>query len=239
MCDHKVIKETGKENKRSCKTFQSKEEQPAKIRGTRRNRYLEADTRKGINEDHVEQFSHAGKTPFEYTLLGEELGHTGYTQMAEDILAGTLDHEALRDDAIQAIVKQLRQHPEIQQISKPIVTVEDFKSAFKCAPDKTSPSYSGRCYQHYKACTEVSSDGLTDAQAGIHANLMSIPLLTGYCPERWKHTIDAMLEKIPGVVRSNKLRINQLLEADLNQFLRIAFARNIHKTHKTSRGCDQ
>jgi hypothetical protein len=39
--------------------------------------------------------------------------------------------------------------------------------------------------------------------------------------------IDIMLEKKPGVLRSNKLRIIQLLEADLNQVLRIAFARNI------------
>jgi hypothetical protein len=38
--------------------------------------------------------------------------------------------------------------------------------------------------------------------------------------------IDVMLKNIPGVVRSNKLRIIQLLEADLHQVLRIAFARN-------------
>jgi hypothetical protein len=38
-----------------------------------------------------------------------------------------------------------------------------------------------------------------------------------------------MLEKIPGVPRINKLRINQLLEADLNQVLRSAFAPNISK----------
>jgi hypothetical protein len=38
-----------------------------------------------------------------------------------------------------------------------------------------------------------------------------------------------MLEKIPGVIHTNKLRIMQLLEADLNQVLRSAFARNIRK----------
>jgi hypothetical protein len=36
-----------------------------------------------------------------------------------------------------------------------------------------------------------------------------------------------MLEKIPGVPHSNKLRIIQLVQADLNQVLCIAFARNI------------
>jgi hypothetical protein len=66
----------------------------------------------------------------------------------------------------------------------------------------------------------------------IHAAMMTVPLATGLCPERWKKAIDVMLEKIPGVVRSNKLQIIQLLEADLNQVLRIASARNIAKLAK-------
>jgi hypothetical protein len=129
----------------------------------------------------VEQFSYAGKNPFGYTPLGEELGHTGDMKMTEDIFGGTLEHKSLGDEAIQAIVKQLRQHPEVQQIIKPIVAVEDFKSAFKCVPEKTSSSYSRRVYHHYKTCAEGSRDGLADAHAGIHAPLMYIPLLTGYC----------------------------------------------------------
>jgi hypothetical protein len=95
-----------------------------------------------IAQRNMEQFSHAGNILFRYTPLGEELGHNGDTKMAEDILDGNLDHEALRDDAIQEIVKQLMQHPTIQQIIKPIITVEDFKSAFKCVSDKTASSYS-------------------------------------------------------------------------------------------------
>jgi hypothetical protein len=38
-----------------------------------------------------------------------------------------------------------------------------------------------------------------------------------------------MLEKISGVSRSDKLRIVQLLEADLNQVLHVEFTRNITK----------
>jgi hypothetical protein len=72
-------------------------------------------------------------------------------------------------------------------------------------------------------------DGLSDAMCSVHAAMLSIPLAAGFCPERWKHEIDVMLENIPGVVRTNKQRIIQLLEVDLNQVLRIAFARNITK----------
>jgi hypothetical protein len=105
--------------------------------------------------------------------------------------------------------------------------VEDFWSAVKCVPEKTAPSISDRGIPYYKACAENMDDGLTDAMCSVHVAMMSIPLAEGFCPERWKHVIDLMLEKIPGIVRNNKLCIIHLLEADLNQVLRIAFARNI------------
>jgi hypothetical protein len=60
---------------------------------------------------NIEQFSHAGDTPFGYTTLGEELGHTGDTPMADDIYNGTLEHISLTDHVIKAFVKQLRKHP--------------------------------------------------------------------------------------------------------------------------------
>jgi hypothetical protein len=45
-----------------------------------------------------------------------------------------------------------------------------------------------------------------------------------------------MLEKIPGVPRINKLRTIHFLEADLNQVLRSAFARNISKLTQETPG---
>jgi hypothetical protein len=140
-----------------------------------------------------------------YTELGRELDHTGDTTMAEAILEGTFVYDSLSDDALAAIVKQLRKHPAIAEIIEPIVTEADFKTAFKCVPEKTASSFFGRGGHHYKACAEVSEDGLADVQLAIHAAVMSVPLATGLCPERWKKAIDVMLEKIPGVVRSNKL----------------------------------
>jgi hypothetical protein len=66
--------------------------------------------------------------------------------------------------------------------------------------------------------------------------MTTVSLTTGFCPERWKQAVDVMLEKIPGGPRSNKLRIIQLLEADLHQVLRIAFARNISRLAKEHAG---
>jgi hypothetical protein len=105
-------------------------------------------------ERNIEQFYHASATPFGYTDLGKELGHTGDSQMAQSIFVGALEHDSLSDSTIQAIDEQLRKHPDIDNILQPVVTPEDFKSAFKCVPEKTSSSLSGRGVHHYKACAE-------------------------------------------------------------------------------------
>jgi hypothetical protein len=177
---------------------------------------------------NVEQFSHAGDTPFGYTPLGDELGHTGDTLMADDIYNGTLEHRSLTDHAIKSIMKQLRNHPLLTKMMYPVVTTEDLFSCFGCVAEKTSSSPSGRHVGHYLACIDLK-DELSVLLAAVHAAMMSIPLAEGFCPGRWRQAIDIMLEKIPGVPRINKLIIIQLLEADLNQVLRSAFARNISK----------
>jgi hypothetical protein len=66
--------------------------------------------------------------------------------------------------------------------------------------------------------------------------MMTVPLDAGLCPERWKQAADVMLKQVPGVSRSDKLRIIQLLEADLNQVLMIAFVRNIRRLAKEHEG---
>jgi hypothetical protein len=75
--------------------------------------------------------------------LGQELGHTGDTPMAEALLDGTFKHDALSDDALASIVKQLRKYPAVRQIIQPIITEADFKLAFKHVPERTASSFSG------------------------------------------------------------------------------------------------
>jgi hypothetical protein len=125
---------------------------------------------------NVEQFRHAGATPFGFTDLGKELGHTGGSAMAEEILDGILEHDCMKDEAIQAIFQQLKRHPTIQVILTPIVSAKDFQSCFKCVPEKTASSYSGRLVPHYKACTDGSKYGLANTLSEIHAAMATIPL---------------------------------------------------------------
>jgi hypothetical protein len=109
------------------------------------------------------------------------------------------------------------------------VTPEDFTSCFKCVPEKTALSFSGRSVPHYKSCSQIKEEGVVELLASAHSAMMTVPLDAGFCPERWRKAVNVMLEKIPGNIRTNELRIIQSLEADLNQVLRSAFARNISK----------
>jgi hypothetical protein len=156
--------------------------------------------------------------------------------MAQDIYYGTLQQDTLSGEAIYAIVVHLRKHPAIDKILKPVVSPEDFKSAFKRVPEKKVASLSGRGVHHYKACAEGSDDGLAEIHVEVHAAMMTVPWDAGFCPNRWKQAVDVMLEKVPGISRSEKLRIIQLLEAYLNQVLRIALARNITRLAKDHEG---
>jgi hypothetical protein len=97
-------------------------------------------------------------------------------------------------------------------------------------------SYSGRWAPHCKACAENVNDGSTEAMCSVHGAMLSIPLAAGLCLERWKPVIDVMIENVPGVVRNSKSPIIQMLEADLNQVLRIAFAKKSQNWLDTMKG---
>jgi hypothetical protein len=68
--------------------------------------------------------------------------------MSEAILYGTFEHESLTDESLAAILQQLPKHPNVQEIIQPIITEADFKSAFKCVPEKMASSLSGRGVHH-------------------------------------------------------------------------------------------
>jgi hypothetical protein len=72
----------------------------------------------------IEQFSHAGNTPFVYTTMGDELGHTGDTPMADDVYTGTLKHRSLVDHDIKTIVTQFHKHHLLLKMINPVVNTE-------------------------------------------------------------------------------------------------------------------
>jgi hypothetical protein len=92
-----------------------------------------------------DKFPHAGATPFGITRLGRELGHTGDTPMADAIYNDSLYHPVLVDRAIWAIVDQLKEHPILQLLIDPVVTLDDDNSCFRCVAEEIT-SYPSGCH---------------------------------------------------------------------------------------------
>jgi hypothetical protein len=107
-------------------TLQKSKLTAVEVSGTDDGYWSRIDTKEQVEalliNRNIKEFSHTGDTPFGYTPLGDELGHTGDTLMADDIYNGTLEHRSLTDHAIKAIVKQLRKHPLLTKMSSPLVT---------------------------------------------------------------------------------------------------------------------
>jgi hypothetical protein len=55
---------------------------------------------------NVEHFSLARETPFGYSPLRRELGHTGDSEMSDAIHGGKLEHEALINATINVVVDE-------------------------------------------------------------------------------------------------------------------------------------
>ena len=96
----------------------------------------------------------------------------------------------------------------------PTITTSDFTQAIKKVRERTSSSKSGRHYGLYKAL--VNQPLFVDR----------VVRLINVCSEyhillpRWKKIVQVMICKSPGNFHLDKLRVIQLLEADLNSYLR-------------------
>jgi hypothetical protein len=97
---------------------------------------------------------------------------------------------------------------------------------------ESTASAPGSHYGHYKTAAVVANlpDHHPDywpALAEIYAIMASMPLKHGFAPTRWQKCIDAIVEKIPGQPRIEKLRIIMLYEADFNFVLKLIWSRRL------------
>ena len=94
-----------------------------------------------------------------------------------------------------------------------IISPEDFSNGFKQLSEGLSSSPSGRHIGHYKAA-------LGDIElCTMYATILSLPFKHGFTLHWWTSAVQVMLEKTKGCARIDKLRVIQLLEADLNMAL--------------------
>ena len=76
---------------------------------------------------------------------------------------------------------------------------------------------------HYKSVLE-NEDILE-----IHRNMLVLPFRHAMIPERWARTVHILLEKYQGSPWSNRLRIIELFDSQVNAGLQIIFGKSMIK----------
>ena len=182
----------------------------------------------------VRRFCQHHETPFgqgdRCTSLGQDCSTADFARMR----MGTYDRELeqLSDEAREWI-RQLKQQDFVGtgNIISTTISTEDWISGWMKMRESTASAPGGH-YGHYKTAAVVARlprdhPEHTRVLAEVYANMLSLPLAHGFAPTRWQYCVDAILEKIPGKPRIEKLRIIMLYEADFNFVLKLIWGRRL------------
>lgn len=120
--------------------------------------------------------------------------------------------------ALDALKFPDTQPPEQISIS---ISDQDFRSGFARCGERTASSPSGRHLGHYKAAL------YNEHISSFHSKMMTFAIANDSPPDRWCLALQIWLEKDRGSPKISRLRIIQLLEADMNMIFKIVWGRRL------------
>ena len=141
--------------------------------------------------------------------LRSELGFLGNTEAARQILNGTYECPPEVDEYTKAFLAQI-QVPQQQPQVRLSITSDDYIWYWKKAKERTSSSFSGLHFGHWKAAIG------TPLLVEFHALFTEVAFTGGLPLGRWQQGLSVMLEKKPGLIIVDRLRAILLMEADFN-----------------------
>ena len=172
-----------------------------------------------IQENLSERFYLANSSPFCQGYFLEQLGTLADFDIAVRITTGDYVPPPDMDEATLLILEEIANVGMQIQVGAVtiIVTPEDFKYYWQRVNERTSSSYSGLHFGHYKAAAE------SDYLSRLHALHITTIARSGCHPKRWGRGLTVMLEKIAGCALVHKLRAILLMEADFNFHNKLVF----------------
>jgi hypothetical protein len=169
---------------------------------------------------NLSHFTLTKDTLFVAGTRGQQLHPFEQNQFSESILDGTVDLSNFNLSVSICACMQEMCFPPGENGSGPVSDVifpEDFSNGSKLLSEDLSSSPSGRHIGHYKTA-------LGDVElCSMYAIILSHPFKHGFTLHWWTSEVQVMLENTKGCAWIDKLRVIQLLEADLNMALRIIF----------------
>jgi hypothetical protein len=189
------------------------------------------------NQSHSRQ---SLNTPF-HTIpeLSDAINPTNPDNKIENILNGTFLDTLPPDISLSLTERQwitdLQQRLDTEIETH--ITTQDFINFYKHRKEKTASSPSGRHYGHYKVLAQMAEEGNTKIVETL-LFIINISISTSSPIERWKQSIQIMLEKGKGIYIEH-LRIIQLCEADLNFTLNILWGNRMIRSALKHKALDE
>ena len=174
------------------------------------------------NQAHFHQ---AHNTPFALPPYRNYLPPLHSSHAFFDILNNDLSYFHDPPPELLALLKNMQQSSNTIKLEHSI-SETDFRNGIKKVSEGTSSSMSGRHYGIYKALLPV------DSFTSRVVELLNLGVKHNFILRRWKKVLQVMLCKIPGNYDINKLRVIQLIEADLNMYFRLIWGKRlVHHAH--------
>lgn len=181
-------------------------------------------------------FGQAHGTPFTIGTLRGLFEWSGNTENGDRVVDGTFqvsEHDL--DEATESILRHLNDTTTLPEIDDKL-TEHDIRQGFKRWKEGTATSQD-RHLGLYKALMayekqEYDEEGnelpkTSTAMYTVLAQVINAANSQGYVLSRWRRVTNAMIEKIPGKPRIDKLRVIHLFEADFNLFIGILWGRRL------------
>jgi hypothetical protein len=175
--------------------------------------------------DHLSQWFHlTHSAPCYQGQLFDDLGFMVDTECTQKILEGTYDYPPDTDEWTKKILQKA--HFTFSQKMSGIeiatmITTEDFQNYWQRVDERTSSSFSGVTFSHYKVAA------FHYMLLAMHAAYLTACARKGIPLKQWGVGLTVLLEKI---IRNNfvhKLRAICLLEADFNWMNKMIFAKRM------------
>ena len=188
------------------------------------------------NKKHLTQAKH---TPFAQGRMARALKWDGTGELGRDILSGDILNKERFSRTIQLYLESLQVNRMSRDLPmvKPELSLEEYATFWKKKKEETVTSPFGLHIGHYKAALQSKQI------LNVHRILLLIPFQTAVVPNRWKKTVQTMLEKDPGNPWIHRLRIIELFDAQVNAGFQLFIGRKMvwnavqyNKLHPASYG---
>jgi ribonuclease HI len=199
---------------------------------------------------NIRHFGQAEGSFFTTPNIQQLFNYEGISCHVTNLLQGTFDYTQLPNTTKSAtcLLQTLSNEKRLNKFDN-IITFTEFKQAFSKWNESTSTSPSGRHLGHYKCllkhdhCDKLYNQYYQDPKEKIiqvYYNIIKASIQLGISLNRWQNSTTAMIEKLPGCPKINKLRVIHLYEADYNIILKIIWARklvwHVHDNNRINEG---